>query len=72
MSEVPKKKSVEKKIIKNNNNNDTKINIIANKKDNNSISIKTKKLALNSSQLNKSKLKKRNEGDILCLNQDDF
>ena len=64
MSEVPKKKSVEKKIIKNNNNNDTKNNIIANKKDNNSTSIKTKKLALNSSQLNKSKLKKRNEGDI--------
>ena len=64
MSEVPKKKSVEKKIIKNNNNNDTKNNIIANKKDNNSISIKTKKLAHNSLQLNKSKGKKRNEGDI--------
>ena len=68
MSEIPKKKSPEKKankgILKNNNNNDTKNNGISNKKDNNSLSIKTKKLVQNSLQLNKSKLKKRNEGDI--------
>ena len=46
------------------NNNDTKSNMIANKKDNNSSSVKTKKLVQNSLQMNKSKLKKRNDNDI--------
>ena len=67
MSEVPKKKSPEKKINKSNlknNNNDTKSNMITNKKDNNSSSVKTKKLVQNSLQMNKSKLKKRNDNDI--------
>jgi len=66
MSEDLKKKPTKKKINKSNlkNNNETKSNLITNKKDNNSSSVKTKKLVQNSLQMNKSKLKKRNDNDL--------
>ena len=75
MSEITKKKNVEKKINKGiikNNNNEPKNNVNQSKKDNNSnnISIKNKKVAHSSlpnihrKLQDKNKLKKRNEGDI--------
>ena len=65
MSEVVKKKSTEKKLNKGilkTNNSDSKNNI--NKKENKSLSIKTKKIVHNYLQSNKNKLRKRNEGEI--------
>ena len=74
MSEAPKKIQVDKKlnkgILKNTNNFDSRSNINTNKKDNNSISQKAKKVVHNTLQSNsrkfqdKNKLKKKNDGDI--------
>ena len=67
MSEMTKKKSAEKKLNKgilNNNNSESKNNINTAKKENNSLSGKTKKIVHNNLQSNKNKLRKRIEGEI--------